>query len=579
MQTITYELGTLLRRVRSNLYAIPQFQRDFVWSESQVKLLVDSVARNYPVGSLLVLAKSSEVQLQSRSVEATIINDDPDYIDNPDESGQEIHYVLDGQQRLTSIARVFLNANKSRNYYFDLRKIHEGFTDEETDWVVVRQKGKNDPDRKDKNRLLRADIVLDQQKTDIYVTEYIEDSGDIAELVDNRSAQRQAAAKIKGIFEVIRKYQVPIVMLDQDAPLESVCRVFETINSTGTRLTTFDLAVAKFFPNPDLREFWNETKIECPELSDFDVSGERILQVLALWDAKVNNRSLDPTRSVLLQLDRNFIANNWKTAADSLSNAYKWARQNGATPTNLPNHGILAVIATFNIVCSKFANKPMSSWQSVLKRWYFSKILESGAKQASNYRIGKDFTMLVKYAEDDIPLEFPVIYLNIEQLIQINKSTDTRYKSLQCIMATTATVDLVDGTPLDKDLEDHHIYPRSLRKKISPSNPAFKNIESIVNKLIISKSTNRNLSDKLPNEYFSELQKTSQDNGIVLDVSKRLKDCLIPGELESPTFSKQFEIENFNGFLERRAELLLQRVQEVIGDSLKVSEESDEGIG
>jgi hypothetical protein len=66
--------------------------------------------------------------------------------------------------------------------------------------------------------------------------------------------------------------------------------------------------------------------------------------------------------------------------------------------------------------------------------------------------------MLVRYAEEDIPLEFPVIYLNIERLIQINKSTDTRYKSLQCIMATTATVDLVDGTPLDKDLEDHHIY-------------------------------------------------------------------------------------------------------------------------
>ncbi len=577
MQTITYELGTLLRRVRSNLYAIPQFQRDFVWSESQVKLLVDSIARNYPVGSLLVLAKSLEVQLQSRSVEASIVNDDPDYIDNPDESGQEIHYVLDGQQRLTSIARVFLNANKSRNYYFDLKKIHEGFTDEETNWVVVRTKGKNDPDRKDKNRLLRADIVLDQRKTDIYVTEYIEDSNDIVELVDNRPAQREAAAKIKGIFEVIRKYQVPIVMLDQDAPLESVCRVFETINSTGTRLTTFDLAVAKFFPNPDLRELWNETKKECPELSDFDVNGERVLQVLALWDAKENNRPLDPTRSVLLQLDRHFIAKNWKTAAESLSNAYKWAYKNGATPTNLPNHGILAVIATFNIVCSEFAKRPISSWQAVLKRWYFSKILEPGAKQASNYRIGKDFTMLVKFAEEDIPLDFPVIHLNVERLIQINKSTDTRYKSLQCIMAITANVDLVDGTPLDKDLEDHHIYPRSMRKKVSPSDPIFKNIESIVNKLIISKSTNRSLSDKYPSEYFYDLQKTSKNNGIIPDVSKRLKDCLIPGELESPTFSKQFEIENFSAFLEKRAELLLQRVQEVIGDSLRYSDE-DEGI-
>jgi uncharacterized protein with ParB-like and HNH nuclease domain len=223
MQTITYELGTLLRRVRSGLYTIPQFQRDFVWTESQVKLLIDSLARNYPVGSLLVLAKSPEVQLQSRLVEAVIANDSPDAVDGHEESGQEIHYVLDGQQRLTSIARVFLNANKSKNYYFDLKKIYESFDQEETNWVVVRQKGKNDPERKDKNRLLRADVVLDQQKTDIYVTEYIEDSGDITELNEDRQAQRQAAARIKGIFEVIRKYQVPIVVLDRDAPLESCC--------------------------------------------------------------------------------------------------------------------------------------------------------------------------------------------------------------------------------------------------------------------------------------------------------------------------------------------------------------------
>jgi uncharacterized protein with ParB-like and HNH nuclease domain len=148
------------------LYAIPQFQRDFVWSEGQVRLLVDSLARNYPIGSLLVLAKSSEVQLQSRSVQATLIDDGATQ-NSPDEPGQEIHYVLDGQQRLTSIARVFLNANPKKNYYFDLRKMYENFEEEETAWVISRQKGNKDPERKDKNRLLRADVVLDQQKTDI----------------------------------------------------------------------------------------------------------------------------------------------------------------------------------------------------------------------------------------------------------------------------------------------------------------------------------------------------------------------------------------------------------------------------
>jgi hypothetical protein len=575
MQTITYELGTLLRRVRSSLYAIPQFQRDFVWTESQIRLLIDSLARNYPVGSLLVLSKSPEVQLQSRSIEAIIGSENLDSTENSEETGQEIHYVLDGQQRLTSIARVFLNANKSKNYYFDLRRIYESFDEEETNWVVARQKGKNDPERKDKNRLLRADVVLDQQKTDIYVTEYIEDSEDIPELSNDRSAQRKAAARIKGIFEVIRKYQVPIVVLDRDAPLESVCRVFETINSTGTRLTTFDLAVAKFFPNPNLRELWEDTKQKCPELLNFDVDGERVLQVLALWDAKINNRPQDPTRSVLLSIDPEFISTKWQIAAESLSEAYKWARKNGATPKTLPNHGVLAVIAAFNIVCDQFVKKTMFNWQSILKRWYFSKILETGAKQASNYRIGKDFSMLVKYAEDSIPLEFSVIQLNVDRLIQINRPTDTRYRSLQCIMATRANIDLVTGETLDFDLEDHHIFPRSLRKK---TDVTIENIDSIVNRLIISKSTNQTLSDRLPSDYFLELRNNAVQSGIVRDVNNRLKGCLIPGNIDSEDFIRQFDISKFQDFLKLRAELILESVGQVIGDSLQSSDEPEDDL-
>jgi len=34
-----------------------------VWRESQVKLLIDSVARNYPIGSLLTLTKSPQIPL------------------------------------------------------------------------------------------------------------------------------------------------------------------------------------------------------------------------------------------------------------------------------------------------------------------------------------------------------------------------------------------------------------------------------------------------------------------------------------------------------------------------------------
>jgi hypothetical protein len=100
-------MDKLLADAKRSAFMIPQFQREFVWTIGQVKLLVDSIARNYPIGSLLLLAETdpSDPLLKSRRVQATLQGDDP-------QSGQPIEpqpnqfYVLDGQQRLTSIVRV-----------------------------------------------------------------------------------------------------------------------------------------------------------------------------------------------------------------------------------------------------------------------------------------------------------------------------------------------------------------------------------------------------------------------------------------------------------------------------------------
>lgn len=56
-----------------------------------------------------MLSQNPEVPLQSRPIEAEIRGLDSVNGEN-DEMGTEIYYVLDGQQRLTSIARIFLNS-------------------------------------------------------------------------------------------------------------------------------------------------------------------------------------------------------------------------------------------------------------------------------------------------------------------------------------------------------------------------------------------------------------------------------------------------------------------------------------
>ena len=239
-------------------------------------------------------------------------NEEAEDLEHFDEPVSESFYVLDGQQRLTSIARVFLDAHPNRNYYFDLQEMYGVFKDKSNDegpsWIVSRARGQKNPERKDNNRLVRTDIAMDQAKCDVYLSEYIEDSGDFPQFENDKTAGRQAAAKLKGVFETIRKYSIPFVALDNDAPLESVCRVFETVNSTGTRLTTFDLAVARYYPKPDLKALFEDSLDKFPILKDMEIDGERVLQILSLRSLRSKNNFPEATRSVLLSLEGDFIS-------------------------------------------------------------------------------------------------------------------------------------------------------------------------------------------------------------------------------------------------------------------------------
>ena len=200
MQSTTYSLGELLRRAQNKSLTIPQFQRRFIWRESQVKLLIDSMSRSYPIGSLLLLDKKPELSLRSRSIEAQMQDRDSFGVveagSSADTNEQDTEaYILDGQQRTTSIARVFLNAHPRKLYYFDLMSMYNEHKNGETSWIVVRNRGKHTPDRKDKGRLLRADIILDEQRADIFVSEYIEDSEEFREEFRKVSDDRKNGAR------------------------------------------------------------------------------------------------------------------------------------------------------------------------------------------------------------------------------------------------------------------------------------------------------------------------------------------------------------------------------------------------
>lgn len=88
----TYE--RLKNDIEKGLLKIPQFQRDFVWSKEQSARLIDSILKNYPINSFIIWETKENLKYL-RNI------GNIDFPVTPEDHFTS--YVLDGQQRITSI--------------------------------------------------------------------------------------------------------------------------------------------------------------------------------------------------------------------------------------------------------------------------------------------------------------------------------------------------------------------------------------------------------------------------------------------------------------------------------------------
>jgi len=84
----------LVSKIERGELRLPEMQRRYVWRAPRVRDLLDSLYRKYPSGSILVWETDENVPLQDMAIEQQR---------NPYQSTQ---LLLDGQQRLTSLAAV-----------------------------------------------------------------------------------------------------------------------------------------------------------------------------------------------------------------------------------------------------------------------------------------------------------------------------------------------------------------------------------------------------------------------------------------------------------------------------------------
>src|SRR6516162_2692576 len=104
-------LTELVQRIDQDKLVIPEFQRGFKWQTPDVRKLLESLLLDFPIGAALFW-RTKRGTLQFRRIEDVQFSDGESEDETETEgheevSAEEIDFILDGQQRITSIYKLF----------------------------------------------------------------------------------------------------------------------------------------------------------------------------------------------------------------------------------------------------------------------------------------------------------------------------------------------------------------------------------------------------------------------------------------------------------------------------------------
>ena len=240
------QISLILAQIDNGTFALPEFQRGYVWNREQVRGLFDSLYRRHPVGGLLVWST------QSKSAAAR-------------GDGQLapgiVKLLLDGQQRMTSIYGVLRgrppaffdgNAQAFSNLMFHIEREEFAF------YQPIKMGG--DPLWIDVSDLMRKGV---------------NGLGDFIAALDLPPDKLGLCVGRLGHLLGIGAINLHIEdVMGEDKSLDVVVDIFNRVNSGGTKLSKGDLALAKICAE------WPQAR-------------ETMKQLLSEWAGKGYNFDLD----------------------------------------------------------------------------------------------------------------------------------------------------------------------------------------------------------------------------------------------------------------------------------------------
>lgn len=205
-------VNTLLSWVESGTIAIPEIQRPFVWSTTQVRNLMDSFYKGYPVGYIITW-QNPDVKLKN---------------------GQTSHgkkIMIDGQQRVTALRAAVLGFPVIDKTYKE-KRIFISFNPANDSFATRTATTKNNPEW-----IEDISVVM---KTGFDVLTFVDEY-----VAKNPDCSRQAVNQRLNQLIQIKNKQIGEIQLSPNLDINVVNEIFVRINASGVNLSNADFAMSK----------------------------------------------------------------------------------------------------------------------------------------------------------------------------------------------------------------------------------------------------------------------------------------------------------------------------------------------
>ena len=550
----------LLHDVKLGKIGLPDLQRPFVWPDSKVRDLLDSMLKGYPVGYIMLWSSPEEYE------NAKHIGDNEKTYKEPDD------LVIDGQQRLTALlAALYGTRVRDKNYKDRTIKISfNPLTREFAVWTQAYER--NTEWISSVSSVFEADrnhSVSKFRKSFIRQANEGRRRNDRPELTDKE--EDLVEENLNDLLN-LGIYTLPTLKISSKADEEDVAEIFVRVNSGGTKLTEKNfietlLAVFDNEVHSRIDSFCAESRVPKDGTAYnqiIEVDPSHLIRVAVgvgfrrarLKYAYMLLRGKDLKTGITSSKTREENLETFKRSLDLALNLNNWH----AFLNLFGKAGYLkgSIVASTNAVVFSYVlyligkydyKVPPFELNRVITKWIFMSTITGFYTGSTESEVEKQFADLrgvttaegfVAYLESAIETRFTDDFFtySLPSSLEGSSASSPSWFGYVASLIVLGTPMLFSTSPLAQyfaigasgkkgAIDKHHIFPKSYLTKIGYDSDRDRN--QIANFTYLDYNTNIEIGDQAPGEYVAAFRERLGEEGY----ARTCRDNALPLGFES----------------------------------------------